>query len=119
MSGDRAYLEHIHEAIRRVMEYTATGRDDFMARTLLQDGVIRNLEIVGEATKKLSPELRARYPELPWKGMTGLRDVLIHNYLGVDLRMVWDVVANRLPELDRHISVILREVSTDPTDARR
>ncbi|MDQ2105380.1 DUF86 domain-containing protein [Azospirillum sp. C340-1] len=69
MNGDRAYLEHIREAIRRVMEYTATGRDDFFARTLLQDGVIRNLEIIGEATKKLSPDLRSRYPGLPWKNM--------------------------------------------------
>lgn len=117
MNGDRAYLEHIHEAIRRVMEYTATGRNDFLARTLLQDGVIRNLEIIGEATKKLSPELRARYPDVPWKNMAALRDVLIHNYLGVDLGIVWDVVAHRLPEVSRQIATILAELGETPTAA--
>ena len=117
MNGDRAYLEHIREAIRRVAEYTETGRDDFLARTLLQDGVIRNLEIIGEATKKLSPELRADYPDVPWKNMAALRDVLIHNYLGVDLRIVWEVVANRVPDLDRQVEAILREIGEAPTAA--
>ena len=117
MNGDRAYLEHIREAIRRVMDYTATGRDDFFARTLLQDGVIRNLEIIGEATKKLSPELRSRYPDLPWKNMAALRDVLIHNYLGVDLGIVWDVVVHRLPDVDRRIADILVEFGGEPTAA--
>ncbi|KAA0676376.1 DUF86 domain-containing protein [Roseomonas genomospecies 6] len=117
MNGDRAYLEHIRESIRRVMEYTATGRDDFFARTLLQDGVIRNLEIIGEATKKLSPELRSRYPDLPWKNMAALRDVLIHNYLGVDLSIVWDVVVHRLPGVDRRIADILGDFEEDPTAA--
>ena len=117
MNGDRAYLEHIREAIRRVMDYTATGRDDFFARTLLQDGVVRNLEIIGEATKKLSPELRSRYPDLPWKNMAALRDVLIHNYLGVDLGIVWDVVVHRLPDVDRRIADILVEFGGEPTAA--
>ncbi|CAO3447324.1 Protein of unknown function DUF86, BT0167 group [Azospirillum argentinense] len=117
VNGDRAYLEHIREAIRRVTEYTATGRDDFFARTLLQDGVIRNLEIIGEATKKLSPELRSRYPDLPWKNMAALRDVMIHNYLGVDLGIVWDVVVHRLPDLDRLITGIHGDIGEDPNAA--
>ncbi|WP_114857832.1 HepT-like ribonuclease domain-containing protein [Azospirillum brasilense] len=117
MTADRAYLEHIHEAIRRVMEYTTTGRDDFFTRTLLQDGVIRNLEIIGEATKKLSPELRSQHSDLPWKNMAALRDVLIHNYLGVDLAIVWDVVVHRLPDVDRRIAAILNESVKDPNAA--
>ena len=110
MNPDIAYLQHIRESIRRVHEYTQGGRDEFLARTLLQDGVVRNLEIIGEATKKLSAELRERHPQVPWKNMAALRDVLIHNYLGVDLQIVWEVVATRLPGVDQQVSEILEEL---------
>ena len=94
-------------AIRRVNEYTQGGQDEFLAKTLVQDAVVRNLEIIGEATKKLSHELRDLHPEVPWRQMAGMRDVLIHNYLGVDLGTVWEVVAKRLPDIDRQITEIL------------
>ena len=64
-----------------------------------QDAVIRNLEIIGEATKNLSAELRAKYPELPWKGMAGVRDRLIHDYFGVNLDIVWQIITAELPEV--------------------
>ena len=107
MNPDIAFLRHIQEAIRRVNEYTQGGEDEFFARTLLQDAVVRNLEIIDEATKNLSRELRDRYPAIPWRNMAGMRDVLIHNYLGVDLSTVWEVVVKRLPEVERQIAEIL------------
>lgn len=67
-----------------------------MGSTLIQDAVIRNFEIIGEATKALSPEFRTQHPNIPWSSTAGMRDVLIHGYMGVDLKIVWDVVSARL-----------------------
>ncbi|HYD65694.1 DUF86 domain-containing protein [Azospirillum sp.] len=106
MNPDVAYLEHIAEAIRRIQTYTTGGRRAFEADLLTQDGVIRNLEVIGEATRRLSANLRRRYPEVPWQRMAAMRDVLIHNYLGVDLRLVWDAVEHRLPEVQAQIDAI-------------
>lgn len=107
VNPDIALLGHIQEAIRRVNEYTQGGQNEFFGSTLLQDAVVRNLQIIGEATKNLSRELRERHPEVPWRQMAGMRDVLAHNYLGVDLNTVWQVIGKRLPEVDRRISEIL------------
>ena len=72
-----------------------------------QDAVIRQLEIIGEATKRLSPDLRRRYPQIPWKRIAGLRDVLIHDYLGVDIALVWRITQTYLPELKHQVEAIL------------
>ncbi len=82
-----------------------------MANTMMQDAVIRNLENIGEATKGLSPNLRERYPGIPWSSMAGMRDVLIHGYMGVDLGIVWDVVVNRVGPILAEIERVLRETA--------
>ena len=74
-----------------------------------QDAVIRNLEIIGEATKNLSAELRAKYPDLPWKGMAGVRDRLIHDYFGVNLDIVWQIVTAELPEVVVKVEAIKQD----------
>jgi uncharacterized protein with HEPN domain len=80
------YLRHIRDALLAVMDYTKDGRDLFLRSKIVQDAVLRNLEIVGEAAKGLSAETRSRAPEIPWRRIGGMRDVLIHSYFGVDLR---------------------------------
>jgi uncharacterized protein with HEPN domain len=82
----------------------------FLGDTKTQDAVIRNLEIIGEATKNLSAELRAKYLDLPWKGMAGVRDKLIHHYFGVNLDIVWQIVANELPEVAIQVEAIKRDL---------
>ena len=99
MNKDRLYLESIRDCMERIAEYTATGEDAFMASRLIQDGVIRNLEVIGEATKNLSSELREANPAIPWRQIAGMRDVLIHDYLKVNLARVWRTVAIDLPPL--------------------
>ena len=87
------------DALERIANYNTTGRDAFMKSTLVQDATMRNLEIVGEATKNLSSALHDSNLGIPWARMAGMRDVLIHNYMGVDLDIVWGVVKNELSPL--------------------
>ncbi|MCK6554536.1 DUF86 domain-containing protein [Candidatus Binatia bacterium] len=109
MTGDAVYLRHILEAISLIERYVAVGRDVFMTTSHWQDAVIRQLEIIGEATKQLSQGLRSQHPEVPWRRIAGLRDVLIHGYMGVDLDRVWGVTQRDLPGLTQQLEVILQE----------
>jgi len=103
------YLRHIRDAIARIEKYTAEGRDAFFGDSMVQDAVIRNLEVIGEAVKDLPPELKRRHPEMPWRSITALRNVLIHEYFGVDLEIVWRVVQRRIPTLKRHVEAMLAD----------
>ena len=107
MKDDRVYLRHIRDAIARIDSYVARGRDAFLAETMVQDAVIRNLEVIGEAVKNLSDSLRAQHQEVPWTRIAGMRDVLIHGYFGVRVETVWAAVENRLPELKRYVDALL------------
>jgi uncharacterized protein with HEPN domain len=96
---DREYLAHICGAIERIQRYlSGKSESDFMADELIQDGVMRNLEIIGEAVSKLSPELKLRHGDVPWHEISGMRNRLIHGYMDVNLEIVWDTVATVLPE---------------------
>ena len=98
--SDKDLLSDIQAVAQRIAAYTAgMTYDAFLGDTKTQDAVVRNLEIIGEATKNLSVELRAKYPDLPWKGMVGVRDRLIHDYFGVNLDIVWQIITAELPEV--------------------
>ncbi len=73
------------------------------------DGVVRNLEIIGEASKNIPSHMKARYSDIEWRKITGLRDILAHEYFGVDLDVLWDIIKNKLPELKKRISHILKK----------
>ena len=106
MKDDLVFLHHIFDAIKDIEKYTDSGKDAFYSTKMIQDAVIRNLEIIGEAVKNISPATRAEYSDIPWKQIAGLRDVLIHHYFGVDLETVWLVVEKRLPVLAERIEFI-------------
>jgi uncharacterized protein with HEPN domain len=107
MKDDRLYLTHILERIERIRAQTAGGREHFFQSDAAQDAVIRNLEVIGEAAKKVSTQLRKQYPDTPWQRISGMRNRLIHDYFDVDLLIVWNVVATQLGPLETQVRAIL------------
>ena len=108
MKDETVYLKHIRDAIAKIESYTSGGRKTFFRDTMIQDAVIRNLEVIGEAARNLSSEfIRQQHPQIPWRSIIALRNVLIHEYFRVDLELVWRVVRRRLPTLKRHIEALL------------
>ncbi len=109
MTDDKTYLGHMLDAIDRIQTYTAEGRDAFLADTMIQDAVVRNFEIIGEAAKRTSEDLRRRHAEIPWRQAAGFRDVLSHDYVSIDLTIVWNAIESHLPTLREAV----RELLTD------
>ncbi|MEQ8685855.1 MAG: DUF86 domain-containing protein [Imperialibacter sp.] len=103
------YLEHILDALAKVKSYTTDLNEGlFLENPLVQDAVIRNFEVIGEATRQIDLGIRAKYPDIEWKKIAGIRDKLIHDYIGVDLRAVWAVVENLVPDLEKKIEEIVK-----------
>lgn len=106
--NDDAFLQDILEAASRIATYTAEMTyEGFLKDIRTQDAVVRNLEIVGEATKNLSTGLRTQHPHIPWENMAGVRDKLIHHYFGVNLDIVWHIVTTDLPAAASQIKKII------------
>jgi len=103
----RVYLAQILERIDRIREYTSAGRDAFLADPRTQDAVIRCFEVIGEAAKRIPEEYRKGQPAIPWRELAAFRDVLIHQYEGVSIAEVWQVVARNLEPLRQAILAIL------------
>lgn len=99
MKDERVYLVHAIDAIDAILSYTTEGRDSFFTDGKTQDAVIRNIEIIGQAVKGISDATQGFEPAVPWRQIAGMRDKLIHEYFGVDLNLVWDVVERELPTL--------------------
>ncbi|KKU92832.1 hypothetical protein A3C34_03590 [Candidatus Amesbacteria bacterium RIFCSPHIGHO2_02_FULL_48_21] len=106
--NDLVYLEHVMDAIGKIEEYI-TGIDEakFKSTSLIQDGVIRQIEIIGEALRNVSREFREKYSYLPWDDAIGMRDKLIHDYMGVDLEKVWETATLDIPRLKDWVGQII------------
>jgi uncharacterized protein with HEPN domain len=106
------YLRDILEAIGRIERYTrGMGYEEFLADDLVQDGVIRNLMVIGEAVKLIPEPLKCEYADISWRKIAGMRDILIHAYFGIHNEIVWDVVKNKIPELQVAVRQMLDEAA--------
>lgn len=107
---DEVLLDHILEAINEIHKFIQGVSDDrFYNDTLIQSAVIRQLEIIGEATKSLSQEFTEKHTAIPWADLAGFRDKLIHNYFGIELSIVWDAIKNDLPKLQQQLKAIVNK----------
>lgn len=104
------YFLDVLDSIEKIQKYTKTiSFKEFSKNSMAVDAVIRNLEIVGEAVKKIPNEIKKQHPEVEWKKISGLRDILIHAYANIDLKIVWDIVQNKIPRLKSSIQKIKSE----------
>ena len=109
MKDDRLYLLHIAECV--VEQYIRGGRSEFLQDTKTQDSVLRNLQTLAESTQRLSKSFKEKHPAIDWRGLAGLRNILVHDYLGLNLSRVWSLVEKHLPELKRQAESALGEGS--------
>jgi len=107
VKDNQLYLIHISECINRIEEYVSEGKESFLGDAKTQDAVLRNLQILSESTQHLSAVLKDTHPEIDWKRIAGFRNILVHDYLGINLVRVWEIVERYLPELKEKIDEIV------------
>ena len=110
MKDDIVYLVHILECIRRIEEDVAEGQERFLASHMIQDAVLRNLQTLGESAKRISEDRKASHPEVEWPRIVAFRNVLVHEYLGINLERVWQIAQRDVPPLKQAVIVMLREI---------
>lgn len=113
--SDALYLDHVASRLARIARYTAGGREVFLTDEKTQDAVLRNLHTLAESTQRLSDEIRARHAEIDWRAISGFRNVIVHNYLGLDAGQVWAIVDTDLPVLGAAIEQMRAEAGRDQT----
>jgi len=111
MRSYKLYLKDILVAIKKINKYTASLTFERLKRDeLLIDAIVRNLEIIGEASKNIPKGIREKHPDIEWKKVCGLRDILVHEYFGIDVQILWDIIKNKLPDLKKKITRVLKSV---------
>jgi uncharacterized protein with HEPN domain len=110
---DRFYVRHVLECIERIERYTASGRETFFSDTPIHDGVIRNLQILAESTSRISTESKSRWPDVAWRVLAGFRNVVAHDYIGLDLEEIRDIVRLNIPPLKQQMESIAEDFDSE------
>ena len=119
MRDDRIYLKHIVDCITAIQDYTSEGRDVFFHDRKTQKAVIRELQELAESTQRLSVSLKERHSTVPWNDISGFRNVLVHDYLGLNLDRIWSIIERDLPSLRSVVEEMLRELEQDGHEGAR
>ena len=114
MRDDRLYLIHIEECLARIDQYLEGGHESFVTSTLIQDAVLRNLQVLAQSSRGLSESLKELHPEIDWRGISAFRNVLVHDYLGINLVRVWEIIDGELPQLSDKVHSILLGLEGTP-----
>ena len=114
MRDDGLYLIHIEECLTRIHQYLEGGHESFVTSTLIQDAVLRNLQVLAQSSQGLSDSLKQLHPEIDWRGIAAFRNVLVHDYLGINLVRVWEIIEDDLPQLKDQIHPILLGLEGTP-----
>ena len=109
MKDDRVYFEYILLCIEKIEDYTKMEKSLYMRSTMVQDAVVRNLQVLAESTQQISDSVKKNYPDTEWQAISGFRNILVHDYLGLDLKLIWSVVEKRLPPLRLEIEKMLND----------
>lgn len=107
------HVDHVLECIDQVQKYTRDGSEEFFNDIQIQDAVLRNLQVLAESSQRLSDALKAKHPNVDWRSLSGFRNVLVHEYFGIRLERVWQIVEEDLPELKRQMEIIRGKLSED------
>jgi len=106
--GNAIYIEHMLECLQRIDEFVVS-KEQFYNSRLVQDAVVRNLQVMAESSQRLAEEIKLNYPDVPWKQISGFRNILAHDYLGVDLDVIWSVIEQELSSLEKILIEIQKE----------
>jgi uncharacterized protein with HEPN domain len=112
MRNDRERLLDVLEAVERIDRYARKGRETFERDELVQTWFVHNLQIIGESCRAISPELRDAHPEIPWSKIIGMRNILVHDYFGIDTDVVWEAVQRDVPRLEEQIRALADGLKT-------
>jgi uncharacterized protein with HEPN domain len=106
VKDDHLYIHHVLDCVRRIGRYCHNGEEAFRASELIQDAVLRNLQTLAESTQRIGDRLKSLHPEVDWRAIAGFRNVLVHDYLGINLERVWEIVSVHLPVLESPMEAI-------------
>ncbi len=112
MKDDRLYIRHVLDCIGRIVRYCQGGEDAFRESELIQDAVLRNLQTLAESTQRISDHLKSLHPEVDWRAIAGFRNTLVHDYLGINLERIWEIVSVQLPVLRSQVETIRHETGS-------
>jgi uncharacterized protein with HEPN domain len=110
VKDDHLFLDHIYESISHIETFTNAGQSAFSDSILIQSAVLRMLQILTESSQRISEGLKANYPDIDWRGMAGLRNVVAHDYFNIKLTIIWNIIQNDLPDLKTKVAVIIQQL---------